>query len=476
MRERLPAAVVLGFVLVAAGSAQGLRKPVFAGLFYEADAAKLGPMIDRFLDAAAPAVLPGRVRALIVPHAGYVYSGALAGRAYRQVRNGDFATVVVLGPSHRLGFEGASIWPDGGFETPLGIAAVDVEFARALAKASGFGFVPGAFAEEHSVEVQIPFIQRALPAAKIVPVVCGLPREGTIRALAAGLVKAGRGKKVLVVASTDMSHFLDRAKANAADKATTEIVRGMRTSALLRQVERGENVLCGGGPVLAALLYAQDLGEARVEVLGYADSAAGGAGEDSVVGYLAAAVTAGRGEEEVRLTAEQRKTLLDLARRSVETYVRERTFIEAETKDPALLAPRGAFVTLTKRGSLRGCIGYIEPVLPLAQAVLRCAVYAATEDGRFEPVAPAELGEIAYEISVLTPLRRVADPAFVRVGTHGLVITQGGRRGLLLPQVAVENGWGREEFLAQACVKAGLAPDAWRNGAEISVFEALVFR
>ena len=132
-------------------------------------------------------------------------------------------------------------------------------------------------------------------------------------------------------------------------------------------------------------------------------------------------------------------------------------------------------MTLTKKGDLRGCIGFIEPLYPLAQAVLRCAIYAASEDPRFGPVTPAELGSLSYEISVLTPTERITDPSIVQVGRHGLVIAQGGRRGLLLPQVATENHWNREEFLAQTCIKAGLNPDAWKRGAEISVFEAIVF-
>ena len=149
---------------------------------------------------------------------------------------------------------------------------------------------------------------------------------------------------------------------------------------------------------------------------------------------------------------------------------------DAETSNPNFAAPRGAFVTLKIKGELRGCIGYTEPLYPLGQTVIRCAIYAASEDPRFVPVTPAELDRLEYEISVLTPVRRITDPSAVQVGRHGLVIAQGGRRGLLLPQVATENRWNREEFLAQTCVKAGLRPDAWKRGAEISVFEAIVFR
>ena len=230
--------------------------------------------------------------------------------------------------------------------------------------------------------------------------------------------------------------------------------------------------MCGGEAVAAALLYAQSAGEASVEILKYDDSSSGGGPSNSVVGYFAAAITVPEGFD---LSADDKKELLKLARRAVETFVRDGKTLNYETSNPNFAAPRGAFVTLTKKGQLRGCIGFIEPVYPLAQAVLRCAIYAATEDPRFGPVTPAELESLSYEISVLTPIRRITDPSAVQVGRHGLVIAQGGRRGLLLPQVATENHWDREEFLAQTCVKAGLSPDAWKRGAEISVFEAIVF-
>jgi AmmeMemoRadiSam system protein A len=132
-------------------------------------------------------------------------------------------------------------------------------------------------------------------------------------------------------------------------------------------------------------------------------------------------------------------------------------------------------VTLTRAGDLRGCIGYIEPVLPLGQAVIRTAIYAATEDRRFQPVTAAELKDIRVEISVLTPAREIARAELVKVGTHGLIVEKGGLKGVLLPQVPVDNGWDRETFLAQGCIKAGLPPDAWKRGAKLSVFEAIVF-
>jgi AmmeMemoRadiSam system protein B/AmmeMemoRadiSam system protein A len=469
--------ILLGIIgvlaLAGVGRAQGLRKAVWAGQFYEAERSRLTAAIDGYLAAAKPAVPPeGRLAAIIVPHAGYVYSAATAAYAYKLLQGADIDIAVILGPSHRVGFKGCSIYEEGGFETPLGVAEVDAETARAIAKASGFGYLARAHAEEHSVEVQVPFLQRVLPKARIVPIVMGIPEEETIRSLAGALTKVLKGKKAVVVASTDMSHYLSKAEANALDKSTIALVESGKMNALISRVVRGENIMCGGEGVAAALLYARSLGEATVDILKYDDSSSAGGPPEQVVGYFSAAVTVA---EEFSLSAGEKKELLALARRSVESFVREGKDPESRSPDPNLGAPRGVFVTLTEKGELRGCIGFIEPIYPLDQAVARCAVYAASEDPRFAPVRPDELGRLSYEISVLTPIRRITDPKLVQVGRHGLVIAQGGRRGLLLPQVATENHWDREEFLSQTCLKAGLNPDAWKRGAEISTFEAIVF-
>jgi AmmeMemoRadiSam system protein A len=195
-----------------------------------------------------------------------------------------------------------------------------------------------------------------------------------------------------------------------------------------------------------------------------------------VVGYLAAAVTLKPGPGKAfSLSSAEKQELLELARETVRTFVSEKKVIDYQTRDPNLLAERGVFVTLKKKGELRGCIGFIEPVAALYETVIHSAVYAASEDPRFPPVKSEELKDLDIEVSVLSPLQRIDDPGLVQVGKHGLVIARGGQRGLLLPQVAEENGWDRETFLNQACLKAGLPPDAWKKGAEISVFEAIVF-
>jgi AmmeMemoRadiSam system protein B/AmmeMemoRadiSam system protein A len=462
-------------ILPAAAAGQGLRAPVFAGQFYPDDPAELAATIDAYLrEAAAAPPSSDRVVGLIAPHAGYVYSGRTAAAAYARIMGTAIDTVVILAPSHRVAFEGLSVWPDGGFRTPLGVARVDEALAGEIARACRSKFRADAFAEEHAVEVQVPFIQRALPEAAIVPIVLGLLDRPAIQGLAAALAKTCLPKRVLVVASTDLSHYLPKARAEATDAATAGLIRDLRIDTLIRKVEAGENIMCGGAGVAALLLLAEKAGQPSVEILGRADSSAFGG---PVVGYLAAAVLTGRepAAEPFALAQDEKAELLRLARAALTEFVSRRTVIDDRSGRAKFREPRGAFVTLRKAGELRGCIGYPEPLAPLGRTVIQAAILAASEDPRFPPVTAAELEAVRIEVSVLTPPREIPNPRAVKVGTHGLIVERDGRKGLLLPQVPVENGWDRETFLEQASLKAGLPRDAWKRGARISVFEAIVF-
>jgi AmmeMemoRadiSam system protein B/AmmeMemoRadiSam system protein A len=415
----------------------------------------------------------GNTLAIITPHAGYAFSGQVAAYAYKLIQNKNYETVVILSPSHRFGFDGCSIYPKGGYETPLGVAKVDAFLAAEIGKATGFGYIAQAHQAEHAVEIQVPFVQRVLPQAKIVPIVMGIPKKTTILRLAEGLKTALAGKKALIIASTDLSHFLRKKEANKTDKNTISLIQEFRTNELIWKCEGGENLMCGGGPVVAALLYGKD--KADVEIMHYADSSKVNQDESSVVGYLAAALIAKSVTQDFHLSEQEKKELLQLAYSTVNLYVRENKVPEFKPKSANLLQKCGAFVTLKKKGELRGCIGFIEPVLPLHQAVTQASIYAACRDARFLPVTSDELDDLKVEISVLTPLRKIFNPNIVTAGKHGLVIAKDGKRGLLLPQVAIENNWTRETFLERTCLKAGLPKNAWRSGAEIYVFEAIVF-
>lgn len=456
---------------------QGIRKAANAGTYYPDNPEILSRQIDDFFKNAKVVTLPSEdVVALIAPHAGYIYSGQVAASAYRLVRGKNYESVVVIAPSHRFPFNGCSIYLQGGYETPLGTADVDESLALEISKASGFKYIAEAHAgQEHSLEVQVPFIQKALPKAKIVPIIIGFQTKSTVTQLANALARVLPGKNALVIASTDMSHQLPKKEANETDAATISLIQSFQVDTLLRKTYEGENIMCGCGPVVSALLYAQRRGRAKVEVCEYADSSQYGKGPESgVVGYLAAAILVEGPSPEFTLSSEEKKELLDLARSAINEYISNGRVADFRTQNSNISTCKAAFVTLKKHGQLRGCIGYIEPVAPLFETVIQASIYAACRDPRFPPVSAEELKDLEIEISVLSPLRKIDSPQLIEVGKHGLVISKGDYKGLLLPQVAVENHWSRQTFLEQACLKAGLASDSWKSGAEIFIFEAIV--
>ncbi|MCK4429710.1 MAG: AmmeMemoRadiSam system protein B, partial [Candidatus Aminicenantes bacterium] len=469
--------IVLSVILLASLNwSQGLRKAVCAGQYYDKNPEILSHQIDYFLQNVKFDSYPGgKILALIAPHAGHICSGQAAAFAYKLVQGKDYETVVIIAPSHSYGFDGCSIYLKGGYETPLGVAKINESLALELSKASGFKYIPKAHQMEHAVEVQVPFIQKTMPQAKIVPIIMGNPAKETITRLASALKKVLPEKKALVIASTDMSHFFSKKKAHDIDMKTVSLIKSFETNSLIRKLERGENIMCGGGPVVSTLLYVQKSGKPTVKPLQYADSTRCGSPESRVVGYFAAAIYSEAPAPKLTLSSEEKKELLRLAHAAINLFIRENKIFNYKTQNPNLLTEKGAFVTLKKGGRLRGCIGFIEPALPLYQTVIQAAIYAACRDARFIPVSPHEIKDLKIEISVLSPLKKIKNPRLVEVGRHGLVIAKADKKGLLLPQVAVENHWSRETFLQQACLKAGLPHDAWKSDADVFIFEAIVF-
>jgi hypothetical protein len=437
-------------------------------------------MIEQWLQESLTREEIKHLRALIVPHAAYLYSGKVAAQAYRQVQGKTYTTVIVMGPSHHYGFRGVSIDTEARYKTPLGEIAVDSSLARQLVKLTGYKTISLAHQQEHSIEVQLPFIQVVLPQARIVPIVFGYPDQQAAKNMAQALAKIMANSSVLVVATTDLSHYLSKAKANKTDAQTIQLIKKFKATALLRKALRGANIMCGVAPVSALLLAAQRLSHPRIHILDYRDSSAAGGPTNRVVGYLAAVLDESSSPSPsasapFELNEQEKQELLHLAREAITIFLRDKKLPNYSPASPRLLKKKGVFVTLRKRGSLRGCIGFIESNLPLYQTVIQAAIYAAVKDIRFTPVSLDELPEIDIEISILSPLSRIRHPSQIKVGRHGLVIEKGARKGLLLPQVATENGWDRLTFLQQVCLKAGLPPDAWRQGARIYTFEALVF-
>ncbi|MFB0566455.1 MAG: AmmeMemoRadiSam system protein B [Candidatus Aminicenantaceae bacterium] len=475
-RKIMLLSLIFLFSVASSALPKQIRKPVWDGKFYYKNKSLLSLQIDSFLkNVKISNIPPGELQVIVVPHAGYVYSGQIAAYSYKLVQGRDYEKVIIIGPSHRYGFEGCSIYPQGAYQTPLGVTDIDSVLASKLSKATGFTYIPQAHQSEHSVEVQIPFIQKTLPQAKIVPIVMGLPKKKTIHALAKALAEVVPKKKALIVASTDLSHFEPKTKANKIDANTISLLQSLKTGTLIRKAERYENIMCGGGPVVSALLYTQERGKPKVHVLKYGDSSLTGGPASEVVGYLAAAIFSESPPPTFSLTLEEKKELIKISQLAITKFINVKNILDYKTQNSNFLVKKGAFVTLKKRGYLRGCIGIIEPLFPLYQTVIRASIYAACEDPRFPPVAPKELNDLEIEISVLSPLEKISNPKQVIVGKHGLVISKNGKKGLLLPQVPVENNWSRKEFLEQACIKSGLPREAWKKGAEIYIFEAIVF-
>jgi AmmeMemoRadiSam system protein B/AmmeMemoRadiSam system protein A len=479
-----------------------VRGPVVAGAFYPGGAAALADDVDRYMEAAGAAKLDGELVALISPHAGYVYSGGVAAHAYVLLRQRSFDTVIVVAPSHRFGFAGASVYGGDGYATPLGVVPVDRELADAISSASPtLRYEPRAHLGEHSLEVQVPFLQRALGGFRMVPIVMGGQSESDAQLLADALAAAVRERsgmgRILLVASTDLSHFHGYEEAVALDSVVLDAVNAFDPEGLLGALGRGDCEACGGGPMAAVMMAARTLGADTARVLKYANSGDVTGDMTQVVGYMAAALTksgaggtgspTGHGSSASEtatdgdapqggLSRDEKVALLGLARSAIESAMSRGPQPKIEALTPALEAECGAFVTLHRNGRLRGCIGYIRAVKPLHRTVAEMAVQAATQDPRFPAVTIDELPLLDIEISVLSPLQSVADVGDIVVGRDGLIIQDGTHSGLLLPQVATEYGWDRETFLEHTCLKAGLPPDAWRReGVAILSFTAEVF-
>lgn len=492
MRKAPLLCLLLLLALQASPAWSAPRAPILADTWYPGDARELASMVNTMLEAANIASTNDTPKpmALISPHAGYIYSGQVAAHGYALVRGRNYRTVVVIAPSHRASFSGVSVHDVGGYKTPLGTMSLDQEFIHALRGAVPFiRHVPSAHEQEHSLEIQIPFLQMALPDARLVPLVMGSQDPSTVRELAQALasvtLELGIPGRVLLVASTDLSHFHSRKRAARLDQRFADCVARLDPSCLRDCLSSGECEACGGGPAMAVMEASRELGANEALVLSQADSSDAGGPPDRVVGYLSAAFfvagmggadqssqSASRGD----LSAKEREILLSIAHDSIAAGVTGKDYLPPEEIPEPLRQARGAFVTLKRHGKLRGCIGNLVGRDPLHLTVSRMARAAALEDPRFPPLSQEELRDIEIEISVLTSLRRISSLKDVEVGTHGLLMRRGSRQGTLLPQVPVELGWGRREFLKNTCLKSGMEPDCWKDPAtEIYTYSAEVF-
>ena len=455
------------------------RASPHAGTWYPGTKQELGKMIKTYLDGAR-AKVHGEVFGLVSPHAGYIYSGPVAAFAYKQIEGMRFDDVIIIGPSHRHGFYGASVDMMAGRKTPLGSIDFDLELANRIAgQDKSIGYEPAAHAAEHSVEIQMPFLQAVLEDFKAVEIVMGTQDYKTCEMLSQAITSAAKGKKILVIASSDLSHYHSHEEAKVLDNLIVEAVAQYDPELLYNRLRTDSCEACGAGPIITAMLVAQNLGATKSKPLYYATSGDITGDHSQVVGYMAAAfykvedVTIGI---DLGFKAKEKEKLKEIALTSIESAVQGKKPTEPTGITSKLKEPFGVFVTINKHGNLRGCIGRIIGDQPLYLSCQQMARAAALEDPRFPPVTPGELKDLDIEISVLTPLQKIEEKEDIVIGRDGLLIRKGMYSGLLLPQVAAEYGWDVDEFLAQTCMKAGLPVDSLKSkDTEIYRFSAEVF-
>jgi AmmeMemoRadiSam system protein B/AmmeMemoRadiSam system protein A len=467
------------------GHAATVQEPVVSGSFYPADSITLSKLVQKYLRDVPQKQTSGDPYILIVPHAGYIYSGPVAAYGYKEIEGVKYDTVVIIAFSHHVYYPGVSIFDGDYYRTPLGDVPVDKEVVERLrASDDWFTFYPPAHLREHSLEVQLPFLQETVPTLKIVPLIMCDMSEKSARHLADGLYAALAGKKALIVISTDLSHYETYNEAKAKDEQTIGLITSLSLEECLNGIKGDKLDACGKGPLLAAQMLAEKHGARDVKVLHYANSGDTAGDKSRVVGYAAIAILKKESEGTVepkidpkeRLISDAgRKQLLSIARQTLTDHFTKGKVLAPQVDDPALQARNGAFVTLHKNGRLRGCIGCFTANEPLYATVQDFVLNSAFHDPRFPPLRKEELSDIDIEISVLSPMRKIASIDEIELGKHGIWIKKGFRSGTFLPQVATETGWTKEEFLGHCAQdKAGIGWDGWKD-AEILIYTAEVF-
>lgn len=464
----LPALLVAGVLW---GCVAKVKEPAVAGSFYPSDEKVLAQTVDGFLAAAGDVGKGGKLIALISPHAGYQFSGQVAAYTYRHLMERDIRTVILIGPSHHKSFNGASVYAKGGMKTPLGIIPINERVAGSLIDAdAGVVFDEEAFEKEHSLEVQLPFLQRSLKSFTIVPILIGSSTKKSFDHLTNKLTRIlAQDGQTIIIASSDLSHYHPYDAAVAMDDKTIRAVGRMSVEEIRSYLASGEGEMCGGNPVLYTMAIARALGATNGILFKYANSGDVTGEKEKVVGYAAIGIY------KSPLTNEEKDLLLSLAKKTIAGYVSSGILPKTEIDNPRLAANGATFVTINRNGSLRGCIGNIQPVMPLFKSVISNAISASSRDHRFTPMTQSELDDMEVEVSVLSPLEPLRDIKEIEIGKHGLYLVKGPNTAVFLPQVPKEFGWDLETYLGNLSVKAGLKKDAWKES-ELYTFTADVIK
>ncbi len=466
------------------------REPAVAGQFYPFKPEKLRKEVKALFEAAIPKQCEG-VRAIISPHAGYVFSGEVAASAFNQIDTGvHYDRVFLISSSHQARFEGASVYCEGDFLMPYGKEEVDCDFGTALVKNHPDLFSNDKYPHrgEHSIEVQLPFLHYVLKKNyKIVPILLGSVNPMQCKRIAA-VLKPWLNANNLFVISTDFSHYPDYENAKDVDAITEQAILSNDPEHLYatlkenadRKIPQLFTSLCGWTSVLTLLCMTEHEANYQYHSIQYRNSGDAGiqGDHDRVVGYCAIAVTENKkNKEEFSLSDQEKQLLLHEARHAIERLfgnVVQRP-LKPGNCSGGLTVKCGAFVTLHHHDRLRGCCGMMMSDKPLIQTIQEMAVSSARHDYRFPPLAERELPDLDLEISVLSPLRKIKTIDEIEMGVHGIYIEQDSASGVFLPQVATETGWDKETFLGHcARDKAGIGWDGWKNS-DIYIFTATIF-
>jgi hypothetical protein len=471
------------------------RKPVAAGRFYAANPETLKNDVARLFSDCKKPDEGMNPRAIIVPHAGYVFSGKIAASSFSVTpKNATYENIFLIGSSHVMSFDGASVYSTGDFITPLGKITVNREIGEKLKKENPvLRFPPTAHLQDHCLEVQIPLIQYYYSVTpKIVPVIIGTTNPSDIKKIAEALRPWFTPENLFVI-SSDFSHYPSYEDGNKADHVTSTALASGDPLAFLEALRKNSasNIhglstsMCGWTSGLALLYLAGENNDLEFKKLDYCNSGDSPYGnKDEVVGYHAIALVEKKGsgsrlnksENEFSFTGEEKKLLFEIARNSIKSMLSDKTRFTPDVRKlpEALKRPLGAFVTLKINGVLRGCIGRFVSTKPLYELVGESAISSAFNDPRFPDLTVSEYENVEMEITVLGPMRKISDIGEIKLGKHGIYLKKGMNSGTMLPQVATEHGWSVEEFLGYtARDKAGLGWDGWKT-ADIFIYDGLV--
>ncbi len=490
--------VLLSIFVTMETSSQNLttdRQPVAAGRFYSADKVTLTKDLSRLFDSCKKSPENWSVRAIICPHAGYIFSGKIAAASYSAIaRNSVFKNIFIIGSSHVMLFDGASVYNTGDYITPLGKVKVNTEIAQKLINENKvFNFPTKAHIEEHSIEVQLPFIQYYFENEPvIVPIIIGTNNEKTVKKIAEALRPWFNSENLFII-SSDFSHYPSYKDATETDNSTAMSIASGNPQEFLNTLKKNDEKqipglatsMCGWTSGLALLYLAEGNNQLETKLIDYSNSGDSPYGnKDEVVGYHAIAIIEKKQKaEDIHVTEDnfsfsenEKKQLFDLARNSIRSMLfdNKRITIDESPISAKLKIPMGAFVTLKIHGELRGCIGRFISSDPLYQVVQASALSSAFEDPRFSPLTKEEFKKTVIEITVLGPLKKIKNINEIILGKHGIYIKKEYRSGTMLPQVATENKWTVEEFLGYTSRdKAGLGWDGWKD-ADIYIYEGVV--